>query len=170
MKQVEARRWISVKETFNQYAVEKLAIMSRLNISETDKINLLIGGVFQTSIRASALSLGPMPINQFLDRMRYVTEGVLQLEKRLLDKNRDNSQKDKCKNCGKIGHTHIHCRDPVVTCFYCKKKDHRKDECSYLQNINPQRFVPNDDKYNTKYSSAGRLSSIGGKGFDYKKF
>lgn len=88
MQQIEMRKWNSTKESFNQYAIHKLVLMNRINIPEEDKINLLIGGVYQNPIRASALSLGPMLLSQFLKRMRPITEGITQLEKRLLPVNR----------------------------------------------------------------------------------
>lgn len=45
MREVEARVWLSNKETFRQYAIDKLAIMHSLNLPVPDQINLLIRGV-----------------------------------------------------------------------------------------------------------------------------
>lgn len=34
-----------------------------------------------------------------------------------------------CKNCEKKGRGHKECRATVVTCFYCKEKEHKSFEC-----------------------------------------
>ncbi|XP_072766238.1 uncharacterized protein [Anoplolepis gracilipes] len=39
---------------------------------------------------------------------------------------------EKCRNCGKRGHTHRICRGEL-TCFYCKERDYRKFDCPSLK-------------------------------------
>lgn len=40
MQKIETRRWNEAKETFHKYAIDKLALMYNLDLSEQDKINL----------------------------------------------------------------------------------------------------------------------------------
>jgi hypothetical protein len=81
MQKIEARRWNSAKESFNQYASEKLTLIHCLNLPEDDVINLLIGGITQTSLRATALALSTSSVEQFLDAMRRITFIVEECER-----------------------------------------------------------------------------------------
>jgi len=38
MQKVESRKWNAQKETFDQYAIDKLALMHHLNLSDEDSI------------------------------------------------------------------------------------------------------------------------------------
>lgn len=76
MQKIEARRWNLGKESFDQYAIDKIALMHRLHLPEKDMINLLVGGVMQFSIRITALSIQANTIESFLDQMRHLTEGA----------------------------------------------------------------------------------------------
>lgn len=82
MHQIEARRWNLAKESFDQYAIDKIALMHRLNLPEKDMINLLVGGINHTSVRITALSVRADTIEVFLDQMRQITEGLSDLEKK----------------------------------------------------------------------------------------
>lgn len=82
MQKIEARRWNLGKESFDQYAIDKMALMHRLHLPEKDMVNLLVGGVMQSSIRVTALSIKANTIESFLDQMRHLTKGMLDLEKK----------------------------------------------------------------------------------------
>lgn len=82
MQKVEARKWNLSKETFDQYAIDKLALMYRLNLPVIDMINLLIGGITHSSVRITALSVKADTVESFLDQMRHITEGLSDLEKK----------------------------------------------------------------------------------------
>lgn len=45
MQKIEARKWAQNKETFDDYAIEKIALMHRVHLPEQDKIQLLISGI-----------------------------------------------------------------------------------------------------------------------------
>jgi len=58
MQRVEARTWRSHKESFDDYAIDKLALIHQLELSPRDTINLLIGGISQ--LRADAEGNGTL--------------------------------------------------------------------------------------------------------------
>lgn len=133
MCEVESRGWLSNKETFRQYALDKLALMHPLGLHVADQINLLIGGITNPTVRAIALSLGVTTMEQFMDVMRPIAEGVVELERKAPPAHKGGpSQEVICRNCGKKGHVHRICRHSDVTCFYCKAKGHRSFECPKL--------------------------------------
>lgn len=49
-----ARMWNFPKETFQEYAVDKLDIMHNLGFPERDKINYLVNGIKNTAIKSAA--------------------------------------------------------------------------------------------------------------------
>jgi len=130
MQQAEARKWSPFKETFDQYAIDKLALLHQLNLPETDTVHLLIGGISQSSFRATALSVANEPLDSFLDKMRCITEGVSDLDRKpALHQNTTKTKETTCRNCGKKGHDLQACKEPP-TCFYCKQKGHTKFQCT----------------------------------------
>lgn len=132
MQEVEARRWIPGKETFDEYAIEKMAIMHPLNLPEEDCIQLLIGGISQSTIRAAALSITAVTVEAFLERMCYITHGMNETEKRATTSGSSaKTPEETCRNCGKKGHRARDCRGEV-NCFYCKQKGHRRFDCPTL--------------------------------------
>lgn len=130
---IEARKWQSNKESFDQYALEKIALMHRLDLPVRNSIQLLIGGIMSSPLRATALSLNIETVDDFLEKMRRITEGVGDLEKRSATPFVPNKSKENtCRNCGKKGHAHKDCRGEP-TCFYCKSKGHRQFDCPALK-------------------------------------
>jgi len=129
---VEARTWRSHKESFDDYAIDKLALIHQLELPAKDSINLLIGGIAQPTLRATALSLRSTTVETFIEAMRHITAGVADLDRRRpangVTPIRTKDQPGQCRNCGKNGHTHQECRS-TTTCFYCKKPGHRQYEC-----------------------------------------
>ncbi|KYM99254.1 Pro-Pol polyprotein [Cyphomyrmex costatus] len=75
MQKIEARRWNYYKESFDQYAIDKLALAHRLKLPQSDIINLLIGGIMKSSLRATALTLNASTVEEFLEKMRLITNG-----------------------------------------------------------------------------------------------
>jgi len=133
MQKVESRKWNSQKETFDQYAIDKLALMHRLNLSDEDSIQILAGGIVQSSLRATALSVANNTLDAFLEKMRQITQGIQEIEKKGFTSNGPQKAKEAaCKNCGKKGHHHKDCRGEA-TCFYCKEKGHRTYDCPSLK-------------------------------------
>jgi len=136
MQRVEARTWCPNKESFDDYAIEKLALIHQLELPVKDTINLLTGGIQHPTLRATALSLGSTSVEDYLDSMRHITAGVADLERRRpfqgIAAQQTRTPQGSCRNCGKSGHIHLNCR-AEPTCFYCKKPGHRQYECPAKQ-------------------------------------
>lgn len=134
MQKIEARKWVPQKKSFDQYVIEKLALMHRIDVSKKDSIQLLIGGITHPGLRATALSVSTDALNSFLERMRHITNGVADLhyDKKISNGAPGKTKDSTCRNCGKKGHQHKECRGEA-NCFYCKKKGHRTYECPALK-------------------------------------
>jgi len=118
------------KETFDEYGIAKLALIHQLDLPVRDTIHLLISGIANSAIRASALLVADSTLEGFLDKMRAVTEGCLDvMERKSAMSSSASKMRDlPCKNCGKKGHHFRECKGEV-TCFVCKKKGHRQFDC-----------------------------------------
>jgi len=57
MQKVESQKWIFSKESFLDYAMDKLALMAPLKLPDEDSIQLLINGISSTAIKAAAATL-----------------------------------------------------------------------------------------------------------------
>lgn len=99
-------------------------------------------------------------MEQFLEVMRSITEGVLGMERRTPTSNKDVQHRDAtCRNCGKRGHTHNDCRSQEVLCF-CKIKGHRSYECPRLDR-GGRRAAPATSGYGvTGTSATGRTVAM----------
>lgn len=112
MQKIEARKWNQGRETFDQYALEKVALLQRYNLPDTDVINLIAGGIMQFSLRATALSIKASSLDVFLDWMRVITNGMGDLSRKPLSSAPPSKNKtNECRNCGKKGHTRMPQRD-----------------------------------------------------------
>ncbi|KMQ91613.1 hypothetical protein RF55_8496 [Lasius niger] len=134
MQRIEARKWNSSKESFDQYAIDKLALIHRLDLPSTDTINLIIGGIQHSSLRAKALTLTTHSVDQFLEAMRRITYRVDEFEKKNLNQHKGAKNKDSIHR-GSDSKTHGQ-RDSKVNdgvCNYCKKKGHWKANCLALK-------------------------------------
>lgn len=107
--------------------------MNRMDLPVKDSIYLLISGISQSSLRAIALSVADGSVDEFLERMRQITEGCTKPEKKMQSSSASKNKNGVCKNCGKKGHTHQECRGDTV-CFYCKTKGYRQYECPAIKN------------------------------------
>lgn len=118
MQQIENRKWLCSKETFDQYAMDKLALVQRLNLPESDVINLLIGGITISSLSATALTLSVNTVDQFLLQMRSITRSYFRSEKPASPSNKTYTNKDiQCRKCNKKGHIARNCVDtPEISC------------------------------------------------------
>jgi len=94
MQKIEARKWNPSKEPFDQYSIDKLALIHRLNLPTADTINLIIGGIPQHSLRATALTLPTTSLDQFLEAMRRITAGLGDFDKKSPNQNKNNRIKD----------------------------------------------------------------------------
>ncbi|KMQ85270.1 gag protein [Lasius niger] len=72
-------------------------------------------------------------VDSFLERMRTITQGTAEVEKRSTPSHQQSKAKDStCRNCGKKGHGHKDCKSEL-NCFYCKEKGHRRYDCPALK-------------------------------------
>jgi len=84
MQKVEARKWNAMKETFDQYAIDKLALIHRLDLLDKDSIQLLAGDILQSSFRATVLSVATNTLDVFFEKMRHITYSISEKRKVLL--------------------------------------------------------------------------------------
>lgn len=59
------RKWISSKEMFQEYAIDKLSIIYNLDFPPQDTINLLIGGITNEALRAMAAMIRTISVKIF---------------------------------------------------------------------------------------------------------
>ncbi|KMQ84908.1 hypothetical protein RF55_16907 [Lasius niger] len=72
IQKVNARKWIFSKESFQEYAMNKLALMRSLKLSDEDSIQLLITGIGSFVLRITAAALKTNSLNQFLREMQHI--------------------------------------------------------------------------------------------------
>lgn len=76
VQKTESRKWMPSKESFDHYAIAKLALIHQLDLPVKDTIHLLISGISNNAVRASALLLADSTLEHFMEKMRNVTEGL----------------------------------------------------------------------------------------------
>lgn len=69
MQNVANRKWIIATETFQEYAMDKLAMIQPLKLQEKNVIQLLINGINSLSIRAAAVIIRADLVDHFLDEV-----------------------------------------------------------------------------------------------------
>lgn len=110
---------------------DKLSLIHRLNIPTTDAVNLIIGGIQQHSLRATALTLPTHSVDQFLEAMRRITFGMGDADKKSQHSSKGFRNRDGLKaSDGKATRQHDG-RPTESTCNYCKKKGHWKASACY---------------------------------------
>lgn len=142
MQKIEARRWNTIKETFRDYAMDKLALMHRLKLEEKHKIKLLIKGINNLSIKCAAATLRVNSVNQFIREMDEIVESCGDSFKKFQytdfksDKTKDlnskNGKPDASNLTGKNG-SHSNNTKAQSHCVYCHAKDHSRDNCPKLR-------------------------------------
>jgi hypothetical protein len=110
MQKIEASRLNSSKESFDKYAIDKLALIHRLNLPKANVINLLIGGISQTVLCTTALTLSMSSVDQFLEDMRKITHGIGDLDKKMASTSKNKFKDVTCRGCGKRGHIQRDCK------------------------------------------------------------
>ncbi|KYN27626.1 hypothetical protein ALC57_02980 [Trachymyrmex cornetzi] len=131
MAKIEACRWNFTKESFQEYAHQKLKLMHALTLPERDKIQLIINGINSASLRASATVLGAVTISEFLNRMYEITSAFNQGTKKpspppkRMEKSFSPPSSPGKKSSPKFS--------KEVECNYCKAKGHQKEDCFKLK-------------------------------------
>lgn len=72
-RKAEARKWSPSSEAFQDYTMDKLALMCNLKLGDTDASQLLIGGISDVYVKCIASSLRVDSLNQFLREMQHIT-------------------------------------------------------------------------------------------------
>lgn len=135
IQKVNARKWNFSKESFQEYAMDKLALMRNLKLSDEDSIQLLIKGIGSFALRATAASLRLISLNQFLREMQHITStsGVPSSNSSLMkpgfDKSKNNYSSDKLDD-------NEECLSKVEKdryCTYCHRRNHLKEDCFKLK-------------------------------------
>lgn len=75
----------------------KLALIRNLNLPTVDVVNLLISGIMKNSLRATLITWSTDSLDVFLDRMRQITKGIDDLERKSTDHNRYKPRKNLSK-------------------------------------------------------------------------
>jgi len=133
VQRIEAKKWNPAKESFVEYAEDKLVLMQPLKLSDKDAILFLINGIYNFSLRNSAMGLRMCGINQFLREMHEITVMSMDYFKKSL------RIPDKIKSGKGIPESHVtKITSPKKInkdsfCVYCKNKGHVRDECLKLK-------------------------------------
>lgn len=73
IQKVEARRWNSYKETFQDYAMDKIALMHSLHLQDEDIIQLIINEMNSAVLRGTATALNSDSVDDFLQKMHSIS-------------------------------------------------------------------------------------------------
>lgn len=71
-QKAENHKWNSFKESFQDYATEKIAILRRLKLPDVSVIQLLINGIEKSSLRETAATYRALPIEEFIAAVHQV--------------------------------------------------------------------------------------------------
>ena len=131
IQKVEARKWLFHKESFRSYAMDKLALMQGLKLSDRDTIHYLINGIASRSLRSTAVALRSRSIDEFLLDMHEVTLSYN-------DSHRKSSVNIHESNNSRISNTtNKENQSPNTNkelfCNYCRIKGHIRDNCFKLK-------------------------------------
>ncbi|KYN22381.1 hypothetical protein ALC57_05223 [Trachymyrmex cornetzi] len=131
MQKIEVRKWNSFKETFLEYAMDKLTLMHDLNLSPYSIIHLLISGINSRSLRETAAALDLKSVDSFLDSMHKITSVTLEPEKRLTtDSKAAKVKKPTYRRGGKPAHpVSTSQKDKPNTCGFCRIPGHTFENC-----------------------------------------
>lgn len=140
---VEARKWNPSVEPFQDYSMDKLALMRNLKLEDSDAVQLLIGGINDIYVKCIASSLRVDSLNQFLREMQHITANCGDAVKRFapanpkFDRLKDNNSKfakgsDANSTLAK-GVQQLKAGKPDSHCVYCRGKDHVRNECPKLK-------------------------------------
>lgn len=123
IQKVEARRWNFTKESFLEYAAEKLALMYGLDLPVRETIHLIVGGIGSRSLRETAAALGAEDVDLFLQQMQSIisASGEMEIRKQSRGHLSKPPKKDHEKEVSR-----------EITCFHCKVKGHKRYECPKL--------------------------------------
>jgi len=126
MQKVESRKWIFSRESFSDYAMDKLTLMTPLKLPEEDSIQLLINGISSVAIKATAVSLRINSFDEFLrDSIDVIRKSPTAFKK---NKSKDQSRPDfpktgQDKNGRNLFYSYCRGRNHIKDCFKLKRKE-----------------------------------------------
>lgn len=126
IQKVEVRKWLYYKESFADYAMDKIVLMQPLRLSDEDAIQFLTSGITSASLRANAASLKIYSLDDYLREMQHVAASYGSSSKRLspvLPK------KDKYKESSSSSENAEQQKKKDLFCSYCRGRNHVKEEC-----------------------------------------
>ncbi|CAL1686650.1 unnamed protein product [Lasius platythorax] len=129
MQKVESRRWNHMKESFHDYAMDKLVLMKNLNLPERDSIDLLINGVGSRSTRELAAALKVYTIDDFLEEMHRITTASGEA----LKKSPSFARKNYVAKAATTPNPKDTNQTKETFCVYCRTKGHTRDDCYKLR-------------------------------------
>ncbi|KMQ90759.1 hypothetical protein RF55_9447 [Lasius niger] len=125
MQKVEAHCWNFNKETFQEYALDKLTIMQSLKLPDRDSIHLLIDGISSNALRGTAAVLQVDSVDEFLEQMHHITTSFSSRKANVgvkqLDKSKIPGVSSEKESSQKI--------DKDLFCVYCRAKGHVQADC-----------------------------------------
>lgn len=144
IQKVNSRKWIFSKESFQEYAMDKLALMRSLKLTDEDSIQLLITGIGSFALRTTAAALKTKSLNQFLREMQHITStSGNTVNKSPTMKSKFGKFKDGSNNqqSGRSDNKEEHRVEPNKEryCTYCHKKNHSRVECFKLKKKETER-------------------------------
>ncbi|KYN18146.1 hypothetical protein ALC57_09547, partial [Trachymyrmex cornetzi] len=135
-QKVESRKWNFSKESFQDYAMQKLKLLQNFRLPEKQNIDFLISGIGSPSLRASASLIQAETIDQFLDKMHSLILAFGDPSKKTPPvpvkpvNSKDNIKKEETTS-SKIGPSTDSSKE--VFCVYCRTKGHTRDNCFRLK-------------------------------------
>lgn len=141
IQRAEARMWIFSKESFLDYATDKLALIQRMKLSDRDAIHLLINGISNLAIKASAAAFSTDSLDVFLEKMQRITSFCEEPLKKMSFNTRSSRFKEADVRIGKVEEFTVSTdkmplqqkAERLNTCVYCHGRDHVRADCPKLK-------------------------------------
>lgn len=121
-----------MKESFHEYAMDKLVLMKNLNLPERDSIHLLINDIGSRSTRELAAALKVYTVDDFLEEMYRITTASGEA----LKKSPPCEKKDHVAKPAIISNSKDTNQPKETFCVYCCIKGHTREECYKLPKKN----------------------------------
>ncbi|XP_071628367.1 uncharacterized protein [Temnothorax longispinosus] len=133
MQKINNRIWNFSAELFQDYAMDKLALIQPLRLRDEDIIHLLISGITNFSMKSAAATIHTDSVDYFLEEMHHLTSvcGVPKSAK--FDKLKEPSVKPvKPKDIGDAEGS-SNSQKQEIFCVYCRNKGHLREDCIKLK-------------------------------------
>ncbi|XP_036146891.1 uncharacterized protein LOC118646976 [Monomorium pharaonis] len=133
MQKADARKWNYLKESFQDYALDKLVLIKNLKLPETEIIHLLINGIASSSLRELAAVLKVTTVDEFLEEMHRITLASGEPGKKQSSPSGKPIQKSKNTNESSEKNVDQLRATKDLYCVYCRNKGHLRADCFRLK-------------------------------------